>query len=100
MPTDGKAQNRKSLVNFSEEEKVHKYASVSRCYRSEMAHGRRERGIYRVHYFTKVEMFALTPANDTKTSDSIHKEMLSIQQHLFDQLKLAYRVLDMHPGDA
>ena len=37
--------------------------------------------------------------NDTKTSDSIHKEMLSIQQHLFDQLKLAYRVLDMHPGD-
>ena len=60
--------------------------------------GKTERGLYRVHHFTKVEMFALS-VNDNEISDKVHQEVLGIQQNLFDGLNLHYRVLDMHPGD-
>ena len=42
-------------------EPVEKLVAVSRCYRAESSRGQAEKGIYRVHHFTKVEMFALTP---------------------------------------
>ena len=77
---------------------VKKFAAVSRCYRAESTMGRRERGLYRVHHFTKVEMFAVT-INDTNVSNLVHQQFLTIQQKLFDNLNLFYRVLDMHPGD-
>ena len=88
---------RNKKIDFNEQ-KIHKYAAVSRCYRAESAMGRKERGLYRVHYFTKVEMFCLT-APDKGISDLAHEQILSIQQRLFDDLELYYRVLDMHPGD-
>lgn len=79
-------------------ENVQKFAAVSRCYRAESAMGKNERGLYRVHHFTKVEMFALS-VNNSEISDKVHEEMLATQQSLFDGLNLHYRVLDMHPGD-
>ena len=82
----------------SENVPVQKFAAVSRCYRVESAMGKVERGLYRVHHFTKVEMFALS-VNDNEISDNIHQEILTVQQMLFDGLGLHYRVLDMHPGD-
>ena len=77
---------------------VKKFAAVSRCYRAESTMGKKEKGLYRVHHFTKVEMFALT-ISDQKVSDMVHEQMLQIQQRLFDDLDIHYRVLDMHPGD-
>jgi seryl-tRNA synthetase len=88
----------KKLDFNGEEKRVQKLAAVSRCYRAESTMGKRESGIYRVHHFTKVEMFAVTPS-DLALSNTIHEQMLDIQQRLFDDLGLAYRVLDMHPGD-
>ena len=52
--------------------------------------GKNERGLYRVHHFTKVEMFALS-VNDREISDKVHQEMLATQQSLFDGLNLHYR---------
>lgn len=79
-------------------EHVKKFAAVSRCYRAESSMGKREKGLYRVHHFTKVEMFAVT-TGDANVSNLVHEQMLSIQQTLFDDLGITYRVLDMHPGD-
>jgi seryl-tRNA synthetase len=61
--------------------------------------GQVERGLYRVHHFTKIEMFVVC-ANDSEVSNRVHEEILKIQQSLFDGLDLHYRVLDMHPGKA
>ena len=85
-------------IEFPVDNQVKKFAAVSRCYRAESTMGKKEKGLYRVHHFTKVEMFALTP-NDPGLSNLVHEQMLSIQQRLFDDLLLHYRVLDMHPGD-
>lgn len=84
-------------IDFSEKS-FQKFAAISRCFRAESVKGKREKGLYRVHHFTKVEMFAVT-VNDTKISDLIHEQMLSIQRNMFDSLGLFYRILDMHPGD-
>ncbi|XP_002733295.2 serine--tRNA ligase, mitochondrial-like, partial [Saccoglossus kowalevskii] len=70
-----------------------KLAAVSRCYRAETAHTAEARGLYRVHQFTKVEMFAVTRNNIE--SDQIHQQFLTIQKQLFSGLGLHFRVLDM-----
>jgi seryl-tRNA synthetase len=49
---------------------VEKLVAVSRCYRAESSRGQAEKGIYRVHHFTKVEMFAITPP-DIGISDRV-----------------------------
>ncbi len=79
-------------------DRVRKHAAVSRCYRAESTLGKSESGIYRVHHFTKVEMFAVTQG-DANVSNLVQEQMLVVQQKLFDDLNLSYRALDMHPGD-
>ncbi len=70
---------------------------LSRCYRTEAgAHGRATRGIYRVHQFTKVEMFAYTTP---ETSEEMHQEMYGIERDFFDSLEIPYRVVDTATGD-
>ena len=70
---------------------------ISHCYRTEAgAAGRASRGLYRVHQFTKIEMFAFTTA---ETSDSMHQELLQIECDLFDALEIPYRVVDTATGD-
>lgn len=69
-----------------------KLAAVSRCYRAEISNLADERGLYRVHQFTKVEMFGCCGQND---SSRFMEELLAIQQHLFSELGLHYKVLDM-----
>jgi len=74
-----------------------KIAGVSHCFRVEAgAHGRASRGLYRVHQFTKVEMFAFTAPED---SDAMHAEMLRIEEHIYQQLGIPYRVIDIATGD-
>jgi seryl-tRNA synthetase len=74
-----------------------KYVGLSHCFRTEAgAAGRASRGLYRVHQFTKVEMFAFSTP---ETSGSIHAEMLAIEEDLFQSLGIPYRVLDICTGD-
>lgn len=56
-------------VSFPDDQ-VKKLVAVSRCYRAESSRGQAEKGIYRVHHFTKVEMFAITPP-DIEISDKV-----------------------------
>ena len=74
-----------------------RYAGLSHCFRTEAgSHGRASRGLYRVHQFTKVEMFAFaTPEG----SEAIHDEMVEIEERIFQGLGLPYRVVDICTGD-
>jgi seryl-tRNA synthetase len=74
-----------------------KYVGLSHCFRTEAgAPGRDTRGLYRVHQFTKVEMFAFcTP----EQSDAIHEEILAIEESIFQGLGLPYHVIDTCTGD-
>ena len=77
---------------------IKRYAAVSRCYRAENAGGQRERGVYRVHHFTKVEMFAVMPGSLELSSLALD-QFLDIQKQLFEGLNLHFKVLDMPPDD-
>jgi seryl-tRNA synthetase len=74
-----------------------KAGGISHCFRVEAgAYGRASRGLYRVHQFTKVEMFAFTRPED---SDAMHLELLRIEEGLYQRLGIAYRVVDICTGD-
>ena len=76
-----------------------KLCGLSHCFRTEAgAAGRASRGIYRVHQFTKVEMFGYT-APDTAASDALHAEIVRIEEEIFQSLKIPYRVIDTCTGD-
>jgi seryl-tRNA synthetase len=74
-----------------------RYAGLSHCFRTEAgSHGRASRGLYRVHQFTKVEMFAFTTPEQ---SNELHEEMVEIEERIFQGLGLPYRVVDICTGD-
>jgi seryl-tRNA synthetase len=74
-----------------------RYVGLSHCFRTEAgAAGRASKGLYRVHQFTKVEMFAFTTPEG---SDAMHAELLAIEEELFTALGIPYRVLDISSGD-
>ena len=74
-----------------------RYAGLSHCFRTEAgSHGRASRGLYRVHQFTKVEMFAFTTPDK---SEDLHEEMVEIEEIIFQGLGLPYRVVDICTGD-
>src|ERR1700722_5481640 len=76
-----------------------KYAGLSHCFRTEAgAHGRATRGIYRVHQFTKVEMFGFTKP-DVAVSDAFLEQVVAIEENLFQTLGIPYRVIDTCTGD-
>jgi seryl-tRNA synthetase len=72
-------------------------AGISHCFRTEAgAAGRASRGLYRVHQFTKVEMFAFCKPDQ---SDAIHERFRELECRIFDELGIAYRVVDTATGD-
>ena len=74
-----------------------KLCGISHCFRTEAgAHGRATRGLYRVHQFTKVEMFAFTAPDK---SDEMHQQLLDLECKIFDGLGIPYRVVDTATGD-
>jgi seryl-tRNA synthetase len=74
-----------------------KLCGISHCFRTEAgAAGRASRGLYRVHQFTKVEMFAFTLPSQ---SDDMHNYFRDLECELFDGLGIPYRVLDIATGD-
>jgi seryl-tRNA synthetase len=74
-----------------------KYVGISHCFRTEAgAAGRASKGLYRVHQFTKIEMFAFTLPEQ---SHAMHEELKQIECDLFDALEIPYRVVDTATGD-
>jgi seryl-tRNA synthetase len=74
-----------------------KSCGISHCFRTEAgAAGRASRGLYRVHQFTKVEMFAFTLPDQ---SEDVHNYFRDLECEIFDGLGIPYRVLDIATGD-
>jgi seryl-tRNA synthetase len=74
-----------------------KLCGISHCFRTEAgAAGRASRGLYRVHQFTKVEMFAFTRPDQ---SEDMHNYFRDLECEIFDGLGIPYRVLDIATGD-
>ena len=74
-----------------------KYAGLSHCFRREAgAYGKYSKGLYRVHQFTKVEMFCYAKPEESK---QIHEELLAIEEKIFSGLEIPYRVVEMCAGD-
>lgn len=75
-----------------------KVVGVSRSYRAEAgARGRDTKGLYRVHEFTKVELFAW--ADTHERSISTLEEILNLQKEIVSELGLTARVLNMSPDE-
>jgi len=82
---------------FEADELPLKLCGTSHCFRTEAgAHGKATRGLYRVHQFTKVEMFAFTKPEE---SEAMHDQLLDLECRLFDGLEIPYRVVDTASGD-
>ena len=74
-----------------------KMTGLSHCFRREAgAAGQFSKGLYRVHQFSKLEMFIICLPEE---SDAFHDELLSIEEEIFSGLGLAYRVVDTCTGD-
>ena len=73
-----------------EESLPKKYCALSRCYRAETS--QREPGLFRVHYFSKVEMVLLVPLNECS---KYLQQVVSIQESIFNELGLQTRTVEM-----
>lgn len=100
----------KANTVFSPSDLPLKTVGVSRCYRAEAgARGADTKGLYRVHEFTKVEMFAWTAPDSTDSdhftaatasaADAVFEEMLSMQHEILSALGLHCRILEMPTTD-
>ena len=85
------------IVNY--EDLPFRFAGLSHCFRTEAgAAGRATRGIYRVHQFTKVEIFGFTAPN-IELSNEFHMEIVRLEEEIFQALNIPYRVVDTCTGD-
>ncbi|RYU08786.1 serine--tRNA ligase [Nocardioides iriomotensis] len=74
-----------------------RYAAFSPCYRKEAgSYGKDTRGIIRVHWFDKVEMFSYTTVEE---SFAEHQRLLAWEKEFLTKLGLAFRVIDVAAGD-
>ncbi|HEY2166561.1 MAG TPA: serine--tRNA ligase [Jatrophihabitantaceae bacterium] len=74
-----------------------RYAGFSSCFRREAgSYGKDTRGIIRVHWFDKVEMFSYVPAEESVAE---HQRLLAWEREFMDKLELSYRVIDVAAGD-
>jgi seryl-tRNA synthetase len=72
-------------------------AGVSHCFRTEAGSaGRESKGLYRVHQFTKIEMFAITRPED---AEAMLDELVAIEEEIFQALEIPYRLIDVAAGD-
>ncbi|MBC9957879.1 serine--tRNA ligase [Yimella sp. cx-51] len=74
-----------------------RYTATSTCYRREAgSYGKDTRGIFRVHQFTKTEMFIYCKPEDAEAE---HDRLLRIERRILDGLEVPYRVIDVAAGD-
>lgn len=79
------------------EELPKKYVAVSHCFRTEAgAYSKFSKGIFRVHQFTKIEMFQYVLPEKSEQS---HGEMLAIEREIFEGLRIPFRVIDHCTAD-
>jgi len=82
---------------LKEEQLPIKFVGVSPCFRKEIGkHGIDTRGIFRVHQFNKIEQFIFSHPDD---SWKFHEELLKNAEEIFQELGLAYRVVNLCTGD-
>lgn len=82
---------------LKEEDFPIRFVGLSHCFRREAgAAGQFSKGLYRVHQFTKVEMFVYTLPSESKKE---HFRILEIEEEIFKALGLAYRVIDTPTAD-
>ena len=85
----GEILNEKDLPIF--------YAGYSPCYRKEAgAYGKHTRGLFRVHQFNKLEMYAYTLPEQ---SAEIHEKILAVEEEIYQELGIPYRVINIASGD-
>jgi seryl-tRNA synthetase len=74
-----------------------RYAGFSSCFRREAgSYGVDTRGIIRVHWFDKVEMFAFVPPEDAQAE---HRRLLEWEKEFLTKLELPFQVVDIATGD-
>ncbi len=74
-----------------------RYAAFSPCFRKEAgSYGKDTRGIIRVHWFDKVEMFTYTTVEESYAE---HQRLLEWEKEFLTKLGLAFRVIDVAAGD-
>jgi len=74
-----------------------KYIGYSHCFRKEAgAYGKYSKGMYRVHEFSKAEMFIYCSPEE---SNKYHEQILSLEEKIYQDLNIPYRVLEMCTGD-
>lgn len=74
-----------------------RYAGVSPCFRKEAgAHGRDQKGIFRVHQFDKIEQFVFSRPEDSWKE---HEKMLAVAEEFYQKLEIPYRVMLLSAGD-
>jgi seryl-tRNA synthetase len=74
-----------------------RYAAFSPCFRREAgSHGKDTRGIFRVHWFDKVEMFSFCPVDEAVAE---HERLLGFEEEFLQLLEIPYRVIDVATGD-
>ncbi len=74
-----------------------KYIGYSHCFRKEAgSYGKYSKGLYRVHQFTKAEMFIYCLPEE---SEKMHQYLLAMEEKIYQGLGLSYRVLQMCTGD-
>jgi seryl-tRNA synthetase len=74
-----------------------KYIGYSHAFRQEAgAYGRYSRGLYRVHQFSKAEMFVYCVPED---SDRLHAHLLALEERIYQSLEIPYRVAEACTGD-
>lgn len=74
-----------------------RYAAFSPCFRREAgSHGKDTRGIFRVHWFDKVEMFSFCPVDEALDE---HARLLGFEEEFLQLLEIPYRVIDVATGD-
>lgn len=74
-----------------------RYAGISPCFRKEAgAHGRDQKGIFRVHQFEKIEQFVFCRPEESWKE---HERMLGISEEFYQKLEIPHRVMLLSSGD-
>ena len=74
-----------------------RYAAFSSCFRREAgSYGKDTRGVFRVHWFDKVEMFSYCPPEESYDE---HQRLLAWEKEFLTKLELPFRVIDVAAGD-
>ncbi|WP_042683565.1 serine--tRNA ligase [Candidatus Nitrosotenuis chungbukensis] len=74
-----------------------RYAGISPCFRKEAgAHGRDQKGIFRVHQFEKIEQYVFARPEESWKE---HERMLAVAEEFYQRLEIPYRVMLLSSGD-